>query len=135
MSSAAIVDRLEEMSKSDLVRSLASYKSRAASLAKNHKEFFKRAGLVAGCSAVAATTGAMFGVLETKVHSIPKTKLRIDVTLGTVIALGNALGMADELLPVFQSSADAMIGHGFGRYAEALAVRHGVTRSAPEFAL
>lgn len=133
MSASSIAERLEEMSKSDLVQRLANIKARAQNVAKNNKTAIKRFGLVAAQYSVSAVTGVVLGLVETKMHSIPGTKIRFDALGAFALSGLNAAGVSEELLPVFQSSADAMNGHAWGRMGEAFARRHGVTQSVAPF--
>jgi hypothetical protein len=132
MSAAAIASRLEELSKHEVVEQLARYKARGSAIIQKHKGAIKRVSLVTACSAVSMVTGVAFGLLELKQPTIPKTKIRIDVAGASLLSLANALGATDELLPIVQSAADAMNGHGWGRYGEKFGVeRLKISRRIP----
>lgn len=129
---AAIETRLNELSKHEVVEQLARLKARGNAVLDKHKGSIKRIALVTASSAVSAGTGIALGLLELKQPTIPKTKVRIDVAGATVLSLLNATGVTEEMLPIVQSAADAMNGHGFGRMAEKFGVeRLKITRRVP----
>lgn len=131
MSAQAIAARLEEMSKHEVVQQLANLKARGQGALNKHKASIKRIGLVTAQGAVSTMTGVALGLIELKQPTIPKTKLRVDVTGALALSLLNASGVTEEMLPIFQSAADAMNGHGWGRMSEAFFEKKGVVRTAP----
>lgn len=133
MSVAAIAEKLDELSKHELVQQLARAKSAHANFVKTHKGTIKRVATVAACTAVAAGSGAAAGLLELKMPLVPKTKLRIDLLVSGVLSLANVAGVAadEEVIGrVIQSSSDALGGHAWGRMAEKFALSKGVKRTA-----
>lgn len=130
MTVAAIANKLDELSKHELVQKLARLENRRQTFLKEHGAAINRFLQVGVQSTLAATTGAALGLLELKMPHIPKTKLRIDTVVGGALALANMAGATDGALPYVQSISDAMTGHGFGRMSEAFASAHGVARTA-----
>lgn len=130
MTLAAITNRLEDLSKHELVSKLARAEAKRAAFMKEHGASIKRGFQVAACSTIAATAGVGCGLLELKAPHVPKTKVRWDGLVGVSLSLANLLGMTGEALPFVQSAADALTGHASGRMAEKFAEAHGVTRTA-----
>lgn len=130
MSAAAIAEKLDELSKHELVQQLARAKSHVENFNKKHKGTIKRVTTVVACGAVAATTGVAAGLLELKAPLIPKTKFRWDIAASSLLGLINLSGVTEELQPFVQSASDSLSGHGWGRMAEKFGEKQGIKRTA-----
>lgn len=118
---------LQELPKSELVHKVLAHASHARHLAVKHKGEMKRIGTHLVQSTTAAVVGLGCGGLELKLPHIPKTKVRTDLALASLLALANVFDVFDAGAPIAQSASDALTGHGMGRFGEALLRKHGVT--------
>jgi hypothetical protein len=121
---------LQELPKSELVHKVLAHATHARHLAVKHKGELKRIGTHVAQSTTAAVVGFAAGGLELKLRTIPKTKVRTDLALATLLAAANVFDVFDAGAPLAQSAADALTGHGMGRFGEAFLQKHGVTRRA-----
>lgn len=128
MSSAAIAEKLDELSKHELVQQLARMKNAHANFVKEHKGAIKRAFTTVICGTVAAGAGVGAGLLELKMPTIPKTKFRTDIAASSLLALANVAGVTDELAPFVQSASDSLSGAGWSRLSEKFFEKKGIKR-------
>lgn len=117
---------LQELPKSELVHKVLAHAHSARHLAQKHKGEMKRIGTHFAQSTTAAVAGIAAGGLQLKLRTIPKTKVRTDLVLATLLAGCNVFDVFDAGAPIVQSAADALTGHGMGRMAEEFMLKHGV---------
>jgi|SRR6185369_7940700 len=117
---------LQELPKSELVQKVLGHATHARHLAAKHRGEIKRVGTHIAQSVTATVVGGVCGVLQVKLPTIPKTKFRTDLLLASGLALANVFDVFDAGAPLAQSAADALTGHGVGRFAEEFLRKHGV---------
>ena len=117
---------LQELPKSELVHKVLAHASSARHIAQKHKGELKRMGTHVAQSATATLFGIAAGGLQLKAKTLPKTKIRTDLFLASLLAAANVFDVFDGGAPLAQSAADALTGHGMGRMAEEFMLKHGV---------
>lgn len=120
---------LSELPKSELVQKVLGHATNARHLAQKHKGEIKRIGTLVAQNAAAGIGGGLAGLLQLKLEHLPKTKLRTDLFIASGLALANLADVFDAGTPIAQSMADALTGHGVGRFSEAFLTKHGVKKS------
>lgn len=117
---------LAEKSKTDLMKHVMSIKSGLT----RHKEKAKHAGTTVLQGVLASAGGATAGVLAVKVPHLPKTKVRTDLAIGTVVGIVAAAGLLDETSPFAAAFAQGMLGYGVGDMTKTALLAHGWKQAA-----
>jgi hypothetical protein len=117
---------LTELPKSELVHRYLAKVHHVRHLATKHKAEAQRIGTHLVQSTTAAVVGFAAGGLELKLRTIPKTKIRTDLALAFLLSGANAFNVFEAGSVIAQSAADALTGHGMGRFGEELLKKHGV---------
>ncbi len=117
---------LAEKSKTDLMKHVMSIKN---GLTK-HKEKAKHGMTTFVQSVLASAGGASAGVLAVKLPHLPKTKVRTDLAVGTIIGTVCALGLLDETSTFGAAFAQGLLGYGVGDVTKTALLAHGWKQAA-----
>lgn len=122
------ISQLSRQSSGKLAHQLHNMKE----LAKKHrvKERAQHGAKVLVGVAMAAAGGVVAGGLQLKMPTIPRTKLRTDLSLGAALAAAAAGGLFGDMDHQMADMAKGLVGAGMAGASSNFLQAHGVVKSA-----
>ncbi len=130
MASSAVIERLKEIPKSDLVTKVANM--RATMARYRVKEHAVRGAKAVVGTLAAGAGGVVAGGLQLKLPHIPKTPIRTDLAGAALLAGACAINLFDEMTPHVLDIAKGMAGAGMSEVTKSFLKAHGVTQVSGE---
>lgn len=123
---ANVPGHLHQKGRHELIRHVMNIRNGMA----KHKQTAKHAGATAVDGVAACAGGGTAGVMAVKLPRIPKTKLRTDLVVGSVIAAAVAVGFFDEVGRHVGAFANGMLGYGTGDAVKQALLAKGMKQAA-----
>jgi len=95
-----------------------------------HKQAAKHGLMTVACGALAGVGGGVAGVAAVKLPHLPKTKIRTDLTIGSLVGAAVAFGLFDEHAALAGAFSHGMLGYGTGDVVKAKLLASGVKQAA-----
>jgi len=123
---ANIPGHLHAKGKHELIKHVMNIRNGMA----KHKATAKHAGATVIDGVAASAGGGTAGVMAVKLPHLPKTKLRTDLVVGSVIGAAVAVGFFDELGRHVAAFAHGMLGYGTGDAVKQALLAKGMKQAA-----